>query len=354
MKRATIPTALLALLTACLIWLTAEAGDQTVGGVQFPGDYFRLPNVASPGAPSEGVNVYSTGDTYYFHAFGGVATEVGVAVPSIAGGRLTLSSTVSVTADDQTAKVTLYYLPHTSELVSIYSGSAWAYGDIGSSGISIGTGGLASSTVYDVFVHTAGSPSLELLAWTDATTRATAIVRQDGVWVKSGATTRRYLGTVYTDGATQFNASENLRHVFNAANRVNRTLVVKEATDSWVYTTAAFRQANGSVSNQVEVVRGLNEDSVSVTVRGLVANAGTIVAVGVGISSSTTNSAQSFGYNASAVIRGILAHYVGCPGVGFYSLRWLEYSQASGATTWRGDAGAPTTYQAGMTGTTRQ
>ena len=50
------------------------------------------------------------------------------------------------------------------------------------------------------------------------TTRATALVYQDGILVRTGATTRRYLGTVRTDGSTQFEDTATQRFVWNLQN----------------------------------------------------------------------------------------------------------------------------------------
>jgi hypothetical protein len=60
-----------------------------------------------------------------------------------------------------------------------------------------GTTITAFNVVYDVFLYdSGGTPTLEILAWTGNTTRATALTTQDGVLVKSGDASRRSLGTV--------------------------------------------------------------------------------------------------------------------------------------------------------------
>ena len=77
--------------------------------------------------------------------------------------------------------------------------------------------GLTASRVYDVFGYlNSGTLALELLIWTDATNRATALAYQDGVLIKSGNATRRYLGTIYinsTGGQTE--DTEIQRFVWN-------------------------------------------------------------------------------------------------------------------------------------------
>jgi hypothetical protein len=69
--------------------------------------------------------------------------------------------------------------------------------------VSASLSGLTPNTNYDVLgYNNSGTLALDLVAWTNGTTRATALARQDGVLVKSGATTRRYLGTLRTTGTT--------------------------------------------------------------------------------------------------------------------------------------------------------
>ena len=72
---------------------------------------------------------------------------------------------------------------------------------------------------------------------------------QDGVLVKSGNTAQRYVGTIYASGANTTEDSFAKRYVWNYYNRVARPMRVTEATDTWTYTTAAFRQANGAAAN---------------------------------------------------------------------------------------------------------
>ena len=124
------------------------------------------------------------------------ASGGGTVLPEVCGGRLTLSSSDAVTTAD-TDSTTLYFLPYTGRQVALYSGTSWSYFDMGASGVSITTSGLSADTNYDVWGYdSSGSVALELLAWSSDTARASAITRQDGVWSKSGATTRRLLGTV--------------------------------------------------------------------------------------------------------------------------------------------------------------
>jgi hypothetical protein len=186
-------------------------------------------------------------------------------------------------------------------------------------------------------------------------TRATALVLQDGVHCKSGVLTRRYLGTAMTLGnaSGQTSDSSSARLLWNNYNRAVKPLKVIEATDTWTYTTATWRAANGSTANRVAFIRGLDEDSVEAQVHGTAGNASVInMAVGIGLRTTSVNSAITFGSVTSGTTGGwapLTAEYRGFPGSGYSFLQWLEISTALGTTTWIGDNGTAVN-QCGLTG----
>lgn len=182
---------------------------------------------------------------------------------SAVGGRLTLATGVPVTTTDQTAKTTLYYTPYLHNKLALYDGTNWKF--YATAEISITLAALTASRPYDVWAYdNAGTVTLELLAWTNTTTRATALAYQDGVLVKSGATTRRYLGTVCINVAGgQSEDSLANRLVFNYYNRVLRPLYITDATATWTINNQTARQANGSTANQVAIMCGVAEDAIS-------------------------------------------------------------------------------------------
>ena len=255
--------------------------------------------------------------------------------------RLTLTTALSVTTADVTGATTMYFTPHIGNRIALYDGTNWA--TIASAEVSLALGTLTSGLPYDVFAYnSSGTLTLEALAWTNGTTRATALVRQDGVWSKTGALTRRYVGTFYTTSTTQTEDSAAKRFLFNADNRVRRAMSKVDTTNSWTYNTAAFREANGATTNRLQLVVGLAEDAVDVHVVGL-ANysvAAAVIGSGVGVDSTTVNSAQTFGgINPAAGVGGLQpARYVGTLSVGFHFLSWLEYG-AGATTTFYGTAG---------------
>lgn len=270
-------------------------------------------------------------------------------------GRLTTQTGVYVSTADRTAQSTIYLTgPGGANFeVALFDGtSTWTL--YRSAQISLALAGLTSGKNYDVFVYGA-TPALELsAAWTDDTTRADALASQNGVLVKASATTRRYVGTIRTTGTTTTEDSLAKRFVWNRDNRVLRPMSVVEATDSWTYTTTTFRQANAAAANQLAYVCGLSLDAVTAQATAFAQsdNAAMLIGVGVGVDSTTVNSARTFGGATAAAnaANSGYAFYQGFPGIGYHFLAWLEKSgTASGTTTWYGDAGG-TVLQSGVAG----
>lgn len=290
-------------------------------------------------------------------ALASVVALTGGLLPQMCQGRLTLTTALPVTTADVTAAGTIYFAPYGGNRLSLYDGSstwtAYAYTQL-SLALT-----LTSGKNYDVFAYNnSGTPALELsAAWTTDTARATALVSQDGVWVKTGATTRRYLGTLRASGANVTEDSATKRFVWNYYNRARRHLTRLETADSWTYTTATWRQSNNSSANQVEVVIGVAESQLRLIVVGLAANSvgGAYLSAGIGEDSTTTPHANAIGMSktpAANILENPTAILELMPAVGYHYYAWLERSSASGTTTFYGDQGSPGIAQAGMQGST--
>lgn len=181
-------------------------------------------------------------------------------------GRLTLESGVPISTTDQTSKTTLYYTPYIGNNIALYNGISWDIITFTEISIAIPA---TTSQMYDVFCYNnSDTATLELLAWTNDTTRATALVRQDGKLCKSGDLTRRYLGSIRTttvSGKTEDSLTS--RFVWNYYNRVNRLFYKKDET-AHSYTTAARRAWNNDTTNLISVIVGVLEDTVNLTIYG--------------------------------------------------------------------------------------
>lgn len=256
--------------------------------------------------------------------------------------RLTLETGVPVSITAQTAKTTVYLTPYIGDRIALFNGTDWI--QLESAEVSVAVP-ATTNTPFDIFAYdNSGTLTLEVLDWTDGENRATAIVKQDGVWVKSGATTRRYIGTGRTSAPSgKCEDSESRRFLWNNSNRVPRVMSAVDTTDSWTYTTATYRSANASSTAGVgrfNCVIGVADTMLEVVNNVLITNASQVeFGVGVGIDSTTVNSAQLEGGSGSAGTRAVgYAHYKGYPAIGFHFIQRLELSEAVGTTTWYGDA----------------
>lgn len=274
-------------------------------------------------------------------------------VSRVVNGRLSLTSAVPITTADVTAAGTLYWALYQGNQIGLYSGSAWVLSTIAQLSIAVPA---VANQVYDVFVdYNSGTPQLALTAWTNDTTRATALTTQDGVLVLTGTTTKRYVGTVRTVTASQLNDSFALRHVWNYYNRVPRVMRVTDTTDNWNYDSATLRQARATATNQLDVVIGVAEVELMASVIGHashnVGNVGSSVSIGEDSTTTTMTGVliqrQTLG-TANAVYG--LQAYVKCyPAVGRHTYVWLE-SGGGATTTFYGDIGIPTLAQSGIHG----
>jgi len=280
----------------------------------------------------------------------------GFFAPHVCQGRLTVTTGDPAGYASTASAGTIYFAPYVGDRVALYDGTRWKLYQFTERSLALS---VSADNNYDVFLYdNAGTLTLELSnAWSTATARADALATQDGVLVKSGATTRRYLGTIRASGSNVTADSTARRLVWNYYNRLQRHLSAIEATDTWTYTTAAYQLARvgGTTltqgTNSVDYVCGWNEDEVVCEVRGGALHSATTVnaQVGVGVDSTSTNSAILFGNTAINTMRTYpIAIYRGCPGLGYHYLAWLERSTASGTTTWIGDNGTPTEIQCGM------
>jgi hypothetical protein len=160
---------------------------------------------------NSGVGTFAAGTT-----IGGSAVTAAVVDNSLANGRLTLTSGTPVTTSDVTAATTLYYTPYNGNRISLYDGtSAWT--TLTFNELSLALTNYTANSNYDIWAYNnSGTVALESTIWTNNTTRATAITQQNGVWVKSGATTRRLLGTIRITGTTgQTEDSRTKRFISN-------------------------------------------------------------------------------------------------------------------------------------------
>jgi hypothetical protein len=202
---------------------------------------------------------------------------------------------------------------------------------------------LTASANYDIFGYYTGSAlALEALAWTDATTRATALTTQDDIYVKNGDATRRYLGTIRITATTgQCEDSQQNRYVYNLYNQVSRDLfccpgyndnnsgtAASVSNTSFAEFTGGGSAGNGTVNFVIGVAgQTIQSEAVATIVTTGVGQG----RVGLGYDSTTSALASSYVVADSSGVG--LALVSVTPIAGKHSLSILCQS-ASGAATW--------------------
>lgn len=247
-----------------------------------------------------------------------------------ADGRLTLESGVPVSTSDQTAKTTIYYTPYIGDGITLYDGTQWSV--IKFTEISIAVPNT-SSQMYDIFVYNnSGTATLELLAWTSDTARATALVMQNGILCKTGALTRRYVGsfrTTSTSGQTE--DSEQRRFLWNYYNRLERIGKSWNTTASWTYATETWQECNGGTGQvRHEYVTGVAEEILQlVPAVWMDAAGGNGSYLGLKID-GTTSADCSVQMVSSAVKYLSLPYPRFIESIGYHYCTWVEYSATTG------------------------
>jgi|CXWL01.1.fsa_nt_gi hypothetical protein len=183
-----------------------------------------------------------------------------------------------------------------------------------------------------------GSAGSQTINWyRQNQTRATGLTTQDSVLVKSGDTTRRYLGTCCTNATSgQIEDSDTKRFVFNYYHQTPRRLLKQEATGSWDSSHTAWQtfngEASGAFANRVEFIVGYGLSYIDITFHATcLQTGGNVIAVGLGLSSSSANIAtaiQSVGANAYGTST---ARWNGHGVEGYFYMQMME--RPSGATS---------------------
>ena len=220
----------------------------------------------------------------------------------------------------------------------MYNGTSWSAASF--SEITLSLAGLLSNTNYDIFVYdNAGSATLEAVAWTDNITRTTSLTTQDGIYVKSGDSTRRYVGTIRTTsvaGQTEDSSGGantiGRRFIWNYTNRIKTTFLIHETTFSWSYSTGVWRRMNNNTNMKAEFIIGINEPTIEFYGVFSMNSSSTPVA-GIGLDWTTgdpSNVLYSFGA-AGGAYGTVVIPLITKPGEGYHDVSALEKGN-TGAT----------------------
>jgi hypothetical protein len=247
----------------------------------------------------------------------GGGTSVNGGGKYVCDGRLTLTTATPITTADVTAATTLYYTPYMGDQISLYDGvSAW--GTITFTELSLDISAYTADKNYDIWVYNnSGTATMDSTVWTDDSTRATALATQNGVYVKTGATTRRYVGTIrITSTLGQCEDSLLNRFVWNMYNRCYKR-ISKTTVSSHTYNSVTIRPWNNDAANKVSFVLGDYSKVTNATTGLLKSNTdggGAYIATSVDETSSWT------AYTSLGRVDNYNAYYITATGVGSFPL----------------------------------
>lgn len=323
------------------------------------------------------------------------ALEAASVDPIVPQGRLTLITATPVMNADAANKSNIFYTPHVGALAPYYTGSAWGEASFSELTLPLDsnsghTGYHQSGKNYDLFLYRDSNTWYfgSGPAWASDTSRGTGAGTTEWEWfgglrtnkysltLRYGAnsgdtvTVAAYRGILLgsfrcsADGQTTWVAQPAAAAGGGAcklflSNLFHRAPVVaysRDSTDSWTYTTATWRAANAGatgsgLNNSAAFLRCIDELPIDAGFSEDSANSSSNInrAVGIGLdSASSPHAACDIG-----VTSGGTGHMTArarlslLPGLGYHYVQALEWSTASGTTTWYGDngGGAPPTAQ---------
>ena len=166
--------------------------------------------------------------------------------------RLSVVSGLPVTSGNLIGQTTVHLVPYNGDSISLYDGSNWGlYTTSGTSvSLSVVSGTLASGKLYDIYCYNnAGVPALELsTVWTTQNARADAIQFVNGVPLKSGTLTRRFIGTLMTSqSGSGVDDCVPTRGLWNWDNRVTRYMNIVDNTLHTYNVTSGIAAAGGRI-----------------------------------------------------------------------------------------------------------
>lgn len=292
--------------------------------------FAEIATPANPAANEHKIYFKSDGKMYRLND-AGTEVEVGAGAYTVCNGRLTLTTGTPILTSDVSGATTLYFTPFRGNQIGLYDGSNWVIHIFTQRSLSLA--GLTASTLYDIFIYdNAGTLTLEAVAWTSSgagtSTRATALTKQDEIYVKTGALTRRYLGTIYinsTGGQTDFSAQK--RYVWNYYNRVQKWSTFT-ANTFHTYALNTWRSWNADNAHRTEYVVGVQEVTAFFTLGGaLISNGTNYVYLGVGINATNSSSASLFTTLAAYLL--LAKQHAYMPAVGYNYAQITEISPSA-------------------------
>ena len=217
--------------------------------------------------------------------------------PHTSEGRLSGADNTPVTISDLAAITGIRFVPYVGNRIGLWTVDGWDIYEFTQITLAIPGATYSAGDVVDLFAYWNGSSvAMEFgPKWTNGNTRATGLTYQDGVLVKNGDSTRRYLGSTEFDSSTVTCSTRQKRFLWNYFNRVDQELYVEDTSAAYTYATAAWREFRGVTTQRLEFLIGVVEDAPRFDLWAGLRGTG-INRVGVGFNSTTSPSNPSVGF----------------------------------------------------------
>ncbi len=261
-------------------------------------------------------------------------------MPRVNQCRLSGDPASSVMVADNAAISTIYLLPHTGATISLYVSALgiWVPFDIAAAGISLTlSGAMTPGRPYDIFcvapASIGGTPTLEQFPWNTTSARVTPIALQDGVWIKSGDPTRRYVGSIMARTASTiayltagYTTTTAKCDIWNADNRVEGAFVWEPAWTGSFPTGTAGVWFLPTVGAKFEFVAGRVLDPIDAQFSAGVNSAGTANSgfVGISLNGAEQDRAARIITATGEVSQGT-AYQVSLPALGSNNLQYMLF-----------------------------
>lgn len=262
------------------------------------------------------------------------------------GHRLTTESGQPLSTTARTAQGTIYLTPyfHNRAWLKYNDGTqnVWRPYEIDEISIALTA---TSGTPYAVYLYatSATAAALELQAWTNTTTRATAIAvdADTGMPIKSGDASRVHVGDFYATGTNQTSDAASSRSLQNVFNQVMRELTCTLTGTTHTYNSTTVRAPGGNSTvgqGRFEVMVSKAQPISIVAVLSSIPTSTGHAITGVGVNSTTVDSAvaNACGGGSSVATDSVTAssaEYAGSPAIGYNYFSQLESISDTAVTT---------------------
>jgi hypothetical protein len=327
-------------------WITSLAATKLTGIVP----------IADLGTNTAAIGLYLRGDNLW---------AIDSVVAQNPCGRLTLVSGNPVTMADQAAIATLYYTPYNGNTISLWNTSLSVWETLTFTEQTLSLSGFTNGKIYDIWAQNNNNGTFTLTAtiWTDLVTRATALVLQNGVYVKTGALGSRYLGSIYITATGQTSDTQSVRGVWNAYNRIPRKLLdfdSNTASYTIVGGTGLWQYCRATASTvQLFVLIGLPREPINVIACGYAftpvnASYNTGVNFSNGTPAALAYMDSGYSFTSSGTLQtGSIQTYMHQPTtVGLHLFTQMEFAASGTITTFPRQGPTGWNQSAGLTGLT--